>query len=178
MEKIKCPECGAEFSSNMTACPSCGCPTTEVQTSFSETVIPAVGSTSAPISITEKTAVKDKHFLINFTSILALILGIIIVFMGMKVMNQKAKIDTYKAKSYSADAAVFGADFYTEIYGASDKIVDELNDINGGIESLSNSIADMANIIYYPIGMLIVAIGLGVIASSFNHIIKRQNSQS
>ena len=81
-------------------------------------------------------------------------------------------MDTYSAKHYDADYAAFGGDFYTEIYGASDMIIDELDDINGGLEIISESMETIANSIYYPIGMMIIAFGIGVIAISFNHIKK------
>ena len=33
MALIKCPECGKEFSDKASACPNCGCPTSEINTS-------------------------------------------------------------------------------------------------------------------------------------------------
>ena len=53
--------------------------------------------------------------------------------------------------------------------------LDELNDISGGVEVLSESIAAMANAIYYSVGMMIIALGLGVVATSCNHI-KKENA--
>lgn len=105
-------------------------------------------------------------------SVIALILGIVIIVMGAKVMKMKVDVDTYSAKHYDAEYAAFGGDFYTEIYGATDTIVDELDDINSGIATLSESIADISNTIYYPIGMMIIALGLGVVAISCIHILK------
>ncbi len=157
MNENKCKECGATIVQGATECPSCGCPIEEVKVK--------------PVSsIKAQTAKK-----FNLMSIISLLLGVVIIIMGITVMNKKVSIDTYSAKHYDADYAAFGADFYTEIYGASDIIVDELNDINGGVEVLSESMADMANVIYYPVGMMIIALGLGVIAVSCNHI-KKENS--
>lgn len=156
MSKLKCEECGAALTPEAKECPSCGCPIEEAKTEYEATV---------------KTQPAKKF---NVMPIISLSLGIIIIIMGITVTLKKVNIDTYSAKSYNADYAAFGGDFYTEIYKASDIIVDELNDINGGVEVLSESIVAMANVIYYPIGMMIIALGLGVVAVSCNHI-KREN---
>lgn len=103
------------------------------------------------------------------------LIGVFLHFITGADMNKEVSIETYNAKHYDADYAAFGGYFYTEIYGASDIIVDELNDINGGVEVLSESMAAMANVIYYPVGMMIVALGLGVVAVSCNHI-KKENA--
>ena len=151
MNELKCKECGALLAQDAKECPSCGYP------------IEKVGV--APDKV--QTAMK-----FNVMSVISLFLGVVIIIMGISVMNEKVNIDTYSAEHYDADHAEFGGDFYTEIYGACDIIVDELNGINGGVEVLSKSMAAMANVIYYPIGMLIVSLGLGVIATSCNHIKK------
>ena len=67
---------------------------------------------------------------------------------------------------------MFVADFYTEIYKASDVAVDAISAVNGGIASLSTSVADFAEVVTYSAGMIIVAIGMGVIAVSVLHIKK------
>lgn len=152
MNELKCKECGATLTHGTTECPSCGCPIAEAKS-------------DQVMTFSEKKPPK-----INPMSIVSLVLGIVIMIMGVTVMNKKVNIDTYTAKHYDADSAAFGGDFYTEIYGASDIIVDELSDINGGVELLSESMASMSNIIYYPIGMLIVAFGIGVISVSLIHI--------
>lgn len=156
MNELKCKECGAALAAGAKECPSCGCPVEEVKVEY-----------AAPA-----TAQIAKKF--NVMSIISLLLGVVIIIMGFSVMNKEISIDTYNAKHYDADYAAFGGDFYTEIYGASDIIVDELNDINGGVEVLSESIAALANVIYYPIGMMIIALGLGVVAVSCNHL-KKEN---
>lgn len=153
MNELKCKECGAILAQEAKECPSCGCPIEEVTVAYAVPTIQLA-----------------KKF--NIMSIISLLLGVVIIIMGITVMNKEVSIDTYSAKHYDADYAIFGADFYSEIYGASDIIVDELNDINGGVEVLSESMAVVANVTYYPVGMLIVALGLGVIAISFNHIKK------
>lgn len=157
MTELKCRECGAALAQGAKECPSCGCPIGEVKP-----------GNAAPT----KTRTAKKF---NIMSIISLLLGIVIIIMGITVMNKEVSIDTYSAKHYDADYAEFGGDFYTEIYGASDIIVDELNDINGGVEVLSESMAAMENVIYYPVGMMIIALGLGVIAVSCNHI-KKENA--
>lgn len=165
MSELKCKECGAMLAQGTKECSSCGCPIEEVK--------------FAPAAPIETKSAKK----FNVMSIISLILGVVIIVMGVSVMNKEVSIDTYSAGNYNADYdadyAAFGGDFYTEIYGATDIIVDELNDVvdelddlNGGVEVLSESIGTMANVIYYPVGMLIIAIGLGVVAMSCNHMIK------
>ena len=156
MSEYKCTDCGAELKEGMTECPVCGCPSAVVEEKPQKAKI-------SPIDIL-------KH--ININALISLVLGIVIIFMGVSVKNTEISIDTYNAKHFDADYVTFGGDFYTYIYEASDTIVDELSSINGGIESLSESINTMANVIYEPIGTLIIAVGLGVIAVSCNHIKK------
>lgn len=154
MSELKCKECGAILEQGVKECPSCGCPITETKEEQS-------------VVIKEK---NNKKF--NIISIFSIFLGIVIIIMGIVVMNKEADIDMYRANDYDADSAKFGADFYTEIYKASDIIVDELNDINSGVEVLSESMAEMANTIYYSAGMIIISVGIGVIAVSCKHIKK------
>lgn len=159
MSELKCKECGAVLEQGAKECPSCGCPIEETTVEYAE----------------QTKAQAPKKFKVNVMSVISLLLGVVIIVMGITVMNKEVSIDTYSAKHYDADYAAFGGDFYTEIYGASDIIVDELDDINGGIEVLSESMAAAANIIYYPIGMMIIALGLGVVAVSCNHL-KKENA--
>lgn len=160
MNERKCTECGTVIPEGATTCPSCGCPVPV------EEVKPC-----------EKKLGKVKNT-INWMAVISLILGLIIIFMGTSVKKASISLDTYSAKRYSADEARFGADFYTEIYKASDIIVDELNDINGGIGELSESLNKMANVIYYPIGTMIEAMGLGVIAVSCIHLMKKKDNSN
>ena len=159
MNEPKCNECGAVIPEGATVCPSCGCP------------IPAEEAKPC-----EKKQEKRKITVaVNWMAVISLILGIIIIFMGTSVKKKTISLGTYSAKHYSADEARFGADFYTEIYKASDIMVDELNDINGGIGELSESLSKMANVVYYPIGTMIEAMGLGVIAISCIHLKKKDS---
>lgn len=153
MDELRCKECGTVLTPGTKECPVCGFPIKEASSEY------------AP-------AKAHGRKRINVISIISLFLGVVIIIMGITVINKKVSMDTYRAKRYAADNMAFGADFYTEIYKASDMIVDELNDINSGVELLSESMVAMINAIYYPIGMMIIALGLGVVAISFNYIMK------
>ena len=155
MSELKCKECGTTLEPNATECSSCGCPVSKAKAT-QEVKLP-----------------KSKK--INVPSIVSLFLGIVIVAMGVMVMNKETDIPTYTAQRYNVNNAAFGADFYTEIYNASAVIVGELNDINSGVEVLSETMAVVANIIYYPVGMLIIALGIAIVAGSCNHL-RRENS--
>ena len=87
---------------------------------------------------------------------------------GVNVKDHKVDVYAFDATYYDVDSAKFGADFYTEIYDASDTIVDELNDINKGLDVVSNSQKTMIEAIYYAAGMIIIVIGLYTIAKSFD----------
>ena len=162
---IKCVECGTEFDDSVKTCPNCGCPvqcTPVVEKEAATSInIPATNAKPTP-----------KSLKINFLAVAALILGVVIMLMGFSVKNKQFDIDIYTASRYSVDTAKFGADFYTEIYKASDTAVDAISAVNGGIASLSGSVAEFAEIIPYSTGMIIIAIGMGVIAVSVTHIKK------
>lgn len=160
MEELKCKECGTVLTQDAKECPACGCPIAEVIKAE-----PTVPKKEKKEKIVSK---------INITAIISLLLGVAIIIMGATVINREVSIDTYRAGHYKAEHAEFGADFYTYIYDASDTMVDELNDINSGVELISESMSTMANAIYYPAGMIIIAIGLGVVAMSVNNI-KKEN---
>lgn len=159
MEKIKCEECGTILETTMKECPKCGCPVTITE------------KTIAPISINEeiKTNNKPKKSIMPFIGIL---LGIVIVCLGLYVTKTEVSIESHTANSYKVDSAIFGADFYTEIYEASDTIVDELSEINNGVAILSESIVEIINVIYFSAGMIICAIGIAVVGISCVHIKK------
>lgn len=148
MNELKCKECGRELALGETECPSCGCPIEN-------------------INMKRNAVVK-----INVLPIISLILGVVIIIMGITVKNKEISFDRYTAKHYAVDHAVFGADFYTEIYEASDIIADELNDINSGVEVLSESIEAVVNVICYSAGMIMIALGISVAAVSCNYIRK------
>ena len=163
MNELRCKECGAMFAEGMAECPSCGCPITEAK-------VEPGGKSVISIEGTLKR--------LNLVSIFSLFLGVLIVIMGIVVMNKEVGVDTYTAKHYSVDSAAFGGDFYTEIYGATDIIVDELNDINSGVEVLSESMITMGNLICYSVGMMMIALGFAVVAISCNHLLnKKDNAQ-
>lgn len=155
MSELKCTECGAVLPEDAVECPTCGCPVPEV---------PAKAVLSPK---------KAASFPLNIMAIISLILGIAIIIMGANVMKMSTDLDTYTAKHFDVDTAKFGADFYTEIYKASDVIVDELSAVNSGIGLLSESMAAIANVVYYPAGIIIISLGLGVVAISLLHIKKR-----
>lgn len=150
--ELKCKECGAILEAGAAVCPDCGCPVEQA----AEQPMPVV---------------KEKpSFKLNILAVAALLLGVVIIIMGMKVMRTSVSVDTFQAKHYNTDSMTFGADFYTEIYRASDTIVDELSELNSGVETISESVAELANVIYEPVGTLIVTLGIGVIAVSLCHI--------
>ncbi len=180
MEELKCKECGAVLAQNAKECPVCGCPVDVTEATPIEVKGEPIAQNTSVKTAKAKAVdlVKGKKSVkINFMAVISLILGVVIIVMGAKVAKMKVDVDvdTFTPKHYDADTAMFKGDFYTEIYEATDIIVDELDETNSGIASLSQAIATMsdtmANAIYYPIGMLIIALGLGVIAVSCIHIL-------
>lgn len=152
MSNLVCSECGAPLSQNATVCSSCGCPvTTEAQHSIK----------------------KNSPSPSNILSAVSLLLGIIILIIGISLTQKDVTIDPYHARIYDAEYTAFKGDFYTSIYGVTDTIVDELSDINGGIESLSETMVVVIEAIYYISGIMVSSLGLGVIAMSCIHISKR-----
>lgn len=191
MDEMKCSECGAVLPQDVRFCPVCGCPTEEATNSPSEenasaAVEPAIlnetnaandesAVNTAPIVPLEKA---EKTYKVNFAALASLVLGIVIIIMGSSVMNKNADLAVYKANPYDADYAAFGGDFYTEIYAVTDMIVDELNDMNNGIATVSRAVVAEVNTVYYTTGMLMIAIGLGVIAIAGVHVVKRERSST
>ena len=162
---MKCVECGTELDDSVKVCPNCGCPVQSVPVVEKEN--------GAPVNVlVANTKPAPKKFKINLMAVISLILGIVVLVVGFKVTDKKFEINEYNASRYSVDSAKFGADFYTEIYKASDVAVDAISAVNGGIASLSTSVADFAEVVTYSAGMIIVAIGMGVIAVSVLHIKK------
>lgn len=159
MEKIKCEECGAVLEDTMKECPKCGCPVLITE----KAITPATASKDIT------TNDKAKKSIMPFIGIL---LGIIIVCLGIFVTKTEVNIESHTSNGYKVDSAIFGADFYTEIYEASDTIVDELSEINSGVAILSESIVEIINAIYFSAGMMICTIGIAVIGISCVHIKK------
>lgn len=155
MEELKCKECGAVLAQNAKECPVCGCPVDVTEATPIEVKGEPIAQDTSVKTAKAKAAdlVKGKKSVkINFMAVISLILGVVIIVMGAKVAKMKVDVDvdTFTPKHYDADTAMFKGEFYTEIYEATDT---------------------MANAIYYPIGMLIIALGLGVIAVSCIHIL-------
>lgn len=98
--------------------------------------------------------------------LVSLAIGVVILLLGIFTACRKTSVAPYEAQPYSVSHMTFGADFYTGIYNASDTIVEELSDINGGLASLSASAGAAINAIYFSAGMVIIALGLGTIAVS------------
>lgn len=126
----------------------------------------------------------------KITAIITAVIGIIVTILGVTLMGETANhaVDDnsfrYVAENYNADYASFGADFYTYIYGASDTIVDELNDINKAMETVvkaQNSINaavtanvlatdDLIDTVNHVGGMIVIAIGLSILAYAVQKI--------
>lgn len=152
MNNMICNECGTSLPQNATECPNCGCPAPMVPQSHSK---------------------KDLFSSVNIPSIIALLLGVIIIVLGVSLLKKDISIDSYRAKTYDAEYTAFGGDFYTSIYGATDIIVDELSDINGGIQSLSENLVVIVETIYYVSGVIVISLGLGVVSTSCIHLLKK-----
>lgn len=180
MNELKCKDCGATLAEGTTVCPSCGSPT---------------NSYVKPQPIQTMSAPRKKEF--NVGAIISLLIGVVIVIFGVIIMNQDADISTHSAR-YDTHLALpydiinysFGADFYTEMYEASNTIVDELDDINKGLGIVSKGIAsvdsgvsnisyatkELADIINYAAGVITIAVGMGVVAVSCIHMSKKKYS--
>ena len=86
-------------------------------------------------------------------AILTVIIGVIVMILGFTIQTQNVS-------SYYIMGASFGADFYTYVYDGIDVIVDELDEINKGIEV----VASAGKMIVISIGLLIAAMGLKQLA--------------
>ena len=150
MNEIKCPECGSVINADVEICPTCGFP---VKKSDEQKII------------TEK---EKKHF--NVLSLIALLIGVVIIIIGGYTATRKADLKIHSAKKYNTDIAAFGADFYTEIYDATKAAADGVWDVNSGIEIISKDMSSIANTIYFSAGMIIIAIGSAIVAVSIKNI--------
>lgn len=185
-----CIECGSVLPLGATECPNCGCPVENEKrenANGNQKEIANFVEKNCNVQVdtyTEKQNREDSNEKIvgkklfcnkkNFLPYVSLIIGIILLIMGLFVVNKKTGINVYIANDYNVPSMAFGGDFYTEIYNASDKIVDELNDINGGMESLSESLNYIVEAIYFSAGMIIISLGLCTIAVSCI-CLKREN---
>lgn len=163
MEELKCPRCGAVLAAGADVCAQCGysLPSGEAPAMQGEAVsrpaYEAAAAGAAPASAKRKP---------NLLPLVSLAIGVVILVLGIFTATRKADVAVYQAKPYSISGFTFGADFYTEIYGASETIVDELSDINGGLSALSASASATINALYFSAGMIVTAVGLGTIAAA------------
>lgn len=168
MNEQKCPECGATLPENIQTCPQCGCPlpTKEAEPKYT-------AASSAPNHpATSATVTKKSKKKISIMALLGTIIGILVVLMGFNLVGKVAQSNVHNATEYDVPYSAFGADFYTEIYGATDIMADELNDIDKGIEKISYSATELIDTMYVCSGTIIMAIGLATIASSIQKIKK------
>lgn len=183
MANIICKECGVEIVGEYVAnCPNCGCPVERGQElvqentnpekdfeQYSQTIYtaPAVSPVATPAYTGNKGG-------INVGAIISVLIGLAIIIIGIVLMNSSVTVPNHSATSYSVKSAKFGADFYTYMYDASDTMVSELDEINHGIQTLSESSLSVIMAINHSVGMLIIAIGLCTIAVAFPKV--RRNS--
>ena len=160
MMERKCPECGEVVSTEVSACPKCGCPLPKVEK-------PATPQYAAPPA-----APAAKEQKVNMLAIVSLAIGVLIFLMGFSLVRRTPEDNVHSAGSYPVDYSAFGGDFYTEIYGAVDTMADALTDIDSGIESVSRAAQDIGKEIYTCSGMLVMAIGLMTVAVSLPKIKK------
>lgn len=113
---------------------------------------------------------------IAFLLVAAIGIGIIVLGAGVcESADERVRVEsfTFTPDNYNVDYASFGADFYTYIYGASDTIVDELDDVNSGIAAIvkgqtagNSALKDLGKLISSLIegcGMVVIAIGMAVL---------------
>lgn len=160
-DEMKCPECGAPVDQNAKTCPKCGCPL-PAKTEQPKYAAPA----AQPVASAKPNAKTSK------AAIAGLIIGILVTLMGFNLIGRTAATTPHMASSYDASSASFGGDFYTYIYDASDTIVDELNDIDSGIESMSNSVTELIRVVYLCSGEIVMALGLTMFVSSLGKLKK------
>ena len=146
MNEIKCPECGNMVEESLENCPTCGYPL--------------------------KKKKEKKNSSVSLCACLALIIGVIIIGMGAYTTTKSAGVKVHTAKTYEAEYAAFGADFYTEIYGATKAASDSLNNIDAGLAIVSKDANSIINAMYFSTGMIIMAIGGAVVAVSITKLRK------
>ena len=168
MNERKCPECGEIVTTNIDACPKCGCPLPKPE----KEVKPQYVSASPFTAKAEKEDKAEKIQHISKSAIAGLIIGIIIFVMGLTMTNHAIEDNIHTAGNYAVPYSAFGGDFYTEIYAANDTMADALTDIDSGVESLSRSTQTLVEAVYTCSGMLVMAIGLMTVAVSLPKIKK------
>ena len=120
----------------------------------------------------------------KITAVVTAVIAVIVIILGVTVLNAGTthSVDDssfrYSATEYDAKGASFGADFYTYVYDASDIIVDELDEINKGMETVVkaqsainenvatgvDAIDDLIAVVCKAAGMIIISIGLAILA--------------
>ena len=129
--------------------------------------------------------------------IMALV-GIVVVILGINLtknleQNHYILPETFKfnAEDYDLPYCAFGGDFYTEIYKASDYIVDVLDDINKANETIVKAessifnaartnieaVDELNNNVSKTDGMIVIALGLWIFTSGLNAIAAEFNTQ-
>ena len=123
-------------------------------------------------------------------AIICVIIGIVVLILGITFDGEPAEYSagsggvSYSAGNYSVSGASFGADFYTYIYGSTDVIVDELDELNHAVETVvdgENSVRravsaniDATNGVIRAINaaskLLIISFGLGILAFGLNAV--------
>lgn len=166
MNERKCPECGEIITTNIDACPKCGCPLPE-SAPTPKYAAPTPASTIQP-AVTPRQ--KSGHT--NKSGIVSLILGILIFMMGVMLWRSAPNSPVHSAGTYDVPYSAFGGDFYTEIYAANDTMADALTGIDSGIEAVSVTAQNLANGLYTCAGMITMAMGLMTIAISLPKIKK------
>ena len=130
----------------------------------------------------------------KITSILMVVIGLVVIVLGASFQPEATSYDLtektfkYAAENYNLQYCAFGGDFYTEIYAASDMIVDVLDDINRStetvvavqnaihnasassvhaLEELNRNIGKTVRFVLIAIGLSIVAAALPQLGSAF-----------
>ena len=192
MNEMKCPECGSIVPANRKECPNCGYPI-EIKEVENENIV-VENTTTNDAKVTEESTVEfpvvnkeTSSKKIRIMPIISFAIGVVMIIIGCIVMKQKSDDgtiylgNTYSSNSYNVEDYSFGADFYSEIYQASNTIVDELDDINKNISSgftdvnnaasaITGSINNIIDTIYFVSGVLIIVLGMGTVAISCLHM--------
>ena len=122
------------------------------------------------------------------------VIGLVVIVLGASFQPEATSYDLtektfkYAAENYNLQYCAFGGDFYTEIYAASDMIVDVLDDINRStetvvavqnaihnasassvhaLEELNRNIGKTVRFVLIAIGLSIVAAALPQLGSAF-----------
>lgn len=122
----------------------------------------------------------------KITSILMAVIGLVVIVLGASFRPEVTSSDLtektfkYAAENYNLEYCAFGGDFYTEIYAASDMIVDVLDDINRSTEDVVavqnavytaasagvHALEDLNRNIGKTVRLVLIAIGLSILAAA------------